>query len=224
MHDHDPISHALELAAKPLYRASGGSAVDQLPPEAGFEFVHGLLDSAGHGRTDTLPINVPSGSYVLPADVVSGLGQGNTIAGAKVLDRVFSGMPWNGSGNPYGAQGGPRGARLADVHKGAGAPTPPTGAPASEATPPASMFGGTTTTTTSGPGGLKRGGQAPAARKRTMVPIIAAGGEYVVHPQYVEQLGDGDIAKGHDYLDKFVKHVRKLTHETLRKLPGPAKD
>lgn len=55
----------------------------------------GLLMSSVAGRTDQLPKNVPVGAYVMPADVVSGLGEGNTLAGAKVLDRMFN-------SNPYG--------------------------------------------------------------------------------------------------------------------------
>jgi hypothetical protein len=50
----------------------------------------GLINSAVPGRTDHIPINVPSGSYVLPADHVSHLGQGNSAAGGKVLDGMFS--------------------------------------------------------------------------------------------------------------------------------------
>lgn len=61
----------------------------------------GLITSAGAGRTDIHPINVPSGSFVLPADIVSGLGEGNTLAGASVMDRMMH-------SNPYGIEGGGR--------------------------------------------------------------------------------------------------------------------
>ena len=45
----------------------------------------------GHtgGREDALPVSVPSGSFVIPSDVVSGLGTGNTLAGVKALERMF---------------------------------------------------------------------------------------------------------------------------------------
>ena len=49
----------------------------------------GPIHSAVAGRTDHLPINVPSGAYVLPADIVSSFGEGNTVAGFKILNRVF---------------------------------------------------------------------------------------------------------------------------------------
>lgn len=49
----------------------------------------GLLHSEGAGRTDILNRSVTAGSYVIPADVVSALGDGNTMAGAKVLDQMM---------------------------------------------------------------------------------------------------------------------------------------
>lgn len=56
------------------------------------------------------------------------------------------------------------------------------------------------------------------------VPIVAAGGEYVVKPQVVYGLGDGDLSKGHRILDQFVIKLRKKHIKTLQKLPGPKKD
>lgn len=41
------------------------------------------------GRADKLPISVPSGAYVVPADVVSALGEGNTLAGSDKLAKMF---------------------------------------------------------------------------------------------------------------------------------------
>ena len=53
------------------------------------------------------------------------------------------------------------------------------------------------------------------------VPIIAAGGEYIVHPDVVKAVGGGDLSKGHRVLDKFVIHTRKQHIKTLRKLKPP---
>jgi hypothetical protein len=53
----------------------------------------GMLGGSGMGRTDSLPIAVPSGSYVLSSDIVSGIGQGNSAAGAKLLDSYFNRGP-----------------------------------------------------------------------------------------------------------------------------------
>jgi hypothetical protein len=41
------------------------------------------------GRADKVPMSVPDGSYVVPADIVSGLGQGNTGAGLKTINKMF---------------------------------------------------------------------------------------------------------------------------------------
>lgn len=49
----------------------------------------GLIHSAVPGRTDQLRIAVPNESHIIPADIVSSLGQGNTMAGAKMLDQMF---------------------------------------------------------------------------------------------------------------------------------------
>lgn len=58
----------------------------------------GPIMSAVPGRTDHLSIKVPAGSYVLPSEHVSSLGQGNTMNGMKVLTQMFG--PSKG---PYGA-------------------------------------------------------------------------------------------------------------------------
>ena len=75
----------------------------------------------------------------------------------------------------------------------------------------------------SGPYGSKiaraRGGRAHDGHA---VPVIVAGGEYVIHPDVVREIGDGDIDTGHKVLDEFVKMHRKKLVKKLRGLPGPA--
>lgn len=54
------------------------------------EKIHvGPIHSPVAGRTDHLPMNVPSGAYVIPADIVSALGEGNTMAGFEILNDMF---------------------------------------------------------------------------------------------------------------------------------------
>ncbi len=60
-------------------------------------FAGGGIVGVTPGRADKVPLDVPPNSHVLPADVVSGLGQGNTAAGVKTLDYMF------GDKGPYGA-------------------------------------------------------------------------------------------------------------------------
>ena len=64
---------------------------------------------------------------------------------------------------------------------------------------------------------LATGGAAP-------VEIVAAGGEYVITPEDVTHIGNGDIDHGHEILDHFVTGYRKKTIDTLKKLPGPKRD
>jgi hypothetical protein len=52
--------------------------------------VHLINSSEVAGRTDRIPMRARTGSFVLPADVVSGLGQGNTNAGAKMWGQMIS--------------------------------------------------------------------------------------------------------------------------------------
>ena len=134
----------------------------------------GPIHSSVAGRTDHLPMHVPSGSYVLPADIVSAAGEGNTMAGFAHAKRVFGGTPRGGGEQPYNHEGGPY--------------------------------------------GMASGGKSDG------VPIVAAGGEYVVHPEHVRAVGGGDIDVGHRVLDEFVKRKRAELVKTLKKLPGPRRD
>ena len=72
---------------------------------------------------------------------------------------------------------------------------------------------------------MSYGAQAPKARGgMAEVPIVAAGGEYVIHPRSVLRIGDGDLDNGHRALDAFVLKMRKQTIKTLKNLPGPKRD
>lgn len=142
----------------------------------------GPIHSSVAGRTDHLPMHVSSGSYVIPADIISAMGEGNSMAGFKVAKSIFAipgpygketgSMPYGGGDMPYG-QPSPRRAE---------------------------------------------GGEVDA------VPIVAAGGEYVISPEEVSRIGGGSIDDGHKILDAFVKKMRKKTIRTLQSLPGPKKD
>jgi len=53
----------------------------------------GPIKSPVPGRTDHIPMTVGSGSFVIPADIVSALGEGNTDAGHEALMRKFKLSP-----------------------------------------------------------------------------------------------------------------------------------
>ena len=79
----------------------------------------------------------------------------------------------------------------------------------------------------SGPYGSQLPGKAvggPASNTGAPVPVVVAGGEYVLAPHEVQWAGDGDITAGHAALDDFVKQYRAKTIKTLEKLPPPRRD
>lgn len=164
--------------------------------------VTGALMGWDGGRTDTLPIHVPSGSYVLPADIVSGLpgAQGNSLAGHNALDKLFKAMPLSPDAAPYGAA----------------QPKLATGRTLPGLVPQHRLM-------THSLEGAAVGGRT-TEKHGDPVPILAAGGEYVIPPEVVQRIGLGDMKRGHSILDKWVMEVRKKHIKTLTKLPKPAKD
>lgn len=133
------IAYSVKRRAK---RAKGGA-------------VHiGPITGSTGGRADKVPMHVPEGSYVVPADVVSGLGEGNTDAGQRAIAKMF-------------------------------------------------------------PSHRARGGA---------VPIMAAHGETIISPEQLKARFGDDLDHAHAIMDEWVKHERAQLIETLRKLPGPAKD
>lgn len=63
----------------------------------------GFLHSPSPGRADKIAAGVRNGSYVIPADVVSGHGQGNSIAGANALYAMFKMGPYGSPAPRIGA-------------------------------------------------------------------------------------------------------------------------
>lgn len=176
------------------HRADGGytktTTVEGTPmPHAG------PIHSHVAGRTDHLPMHVKSGSYVIPADIISAMGEGNTMAGFKNAKISFVGTPYEQSSpEPYGQGAAPY---------EQGSPEPYEQGPAPYgAELPKKAEGGAT----------------------SLVPIIAAGGEYVLTPDEVSSIGKGNLDDGHKILDHFVKEMRRDTIRTLQALPGPKKD
>jgi hypothetical protein len=181
-----PQKQAIAAALSTARKALGGS-LDPSSDKMENPSLHvGPIHSSVAGRTDHLKMNVPSGSYVIPADIISAMGEGNTMAGFKLAEKTFSkpaswmgGGPYGGSMEPYDEPMTPYGMEMP-----------------SKAT-----------------GGASSG-----------VPIVAAGGEYVIHPEDVRHLGNGDMEAGHRHLDAFVKKMRARTIATLQRLPGPKRD
>jgi hypothetical protein len=68
------------VGPQPPY-AHGGSVADGP--------VAGPIVGATGGREDAKPISVKSGAFVIPADIVAGLGEGNTLKGLQVVEQTF---------------------------------------------------------------------------------------------------------------------------------------
>lgn len=86
--------------ASDIFKAFAGypplAAPQQQQPTQGAFNGGVLVDGAGSGRSDNVPatMDVPGdtrlsrGEYVIPADVVSAMGEGSTDAGAEVLNNL----------------------------------------------------------------------------------------------------------------------------------------
>lgn len=162
------VDPAMALASR-VKRVTGGNV-------PGMNVHTGPIVSDVGGRTDKHEIAVPSGSYVVPADLISGLGQGNTNNGMVTLSKAFPKSGPYGSAMPKMKPARRRRAEGGGI--GIGEPT----------------------------------------------PILAAGGEFVISPEDVAALGDGDVDAGHSVLDAWVVQERKKIIDEMRKLPGPARD
>ena len=350
-----------------MFQKQAAAAALRTARATGGKVHKGAIHSSVAGRTDHLPMHVASGSYVIPADIISAMGEGNSMAGFKVAQNIFSrhnrditkGTPYGEKGLPYGVSaphkaggggadsgraanpaptkaapapaaapaapagngrsdrynanqaasavyaqqanqrygdaipanlqtylpggsnaqygqqskpaanasgytnawdminGGGKGAGytgLGDMFNGGGmgasrmGPTTGVAAPAAgqtEGTKPswlnraapligsiiAGPIGGLIGTgfkkNDQGQSGFNRLGDTlnfAAGGATDGVPIVAAGGEYVIPPEDVVHIGGGDLDHGHKVLDAFVKKMRQKTIKTLQSLPGPKRD
>jgi hypothetical protein len=192
----------------------------------------GPIIGAQPGRADTVKMHVPPGAYVMSAEDVAHLGQGNTVAGLDLLQKMFgpsfnmaqnqmasmSGPPLGGSGLPYG--GGP----YKPMHVGKGMPMPEPQRPKVSGFPQFKMGYPPYQGTDMGPGteASAHGGSVPGMGQPG-TPINASAGEFVISPEEVRRRGKGDLQLGHEALDAWVKGLRREHIKTLQKLPGPAK-
>ena len=95
-----PYKQALAIALSTQDRAKGlaagglsGHSMAATMPHDAFH-PSGLFHSDTAGRTDRLPRTVPADSFVMPSDVISSLGQGNTLAGSKIMDGLMHSGPY----------------------------------------------------------------------------------------------------------------------------------
>lgn len=78
------MSKCIERSLRIVRKANGGAVA----PFSGY------IPGTTGGRTDNKPISVAEGSYVVPADILSGLGEGNSHAGwAALQSQLGMGAP-----------------------------------------------------------------------------------------------------------------------------------
>jgi hypothetical protein len=206
----------------PLKRALGGPIPDsELTP------VIGAINTATPGRADAHPTHVPPGSYVMPADIVSMIGEGNTAAGQQMLAKMFLPLQAQSgnqiammrSGAPYGATGAPYGADMPGL-RGRPMPPPRPIQPRVVGLPKYPIYAGPGQ---QGPNFIQaHGGAVPGPPEKLGTPINISGGEFVIPPAEVKRRGRGDINRGHEILDAWMRQLRSQHIQTLKKLPGPA--
>lgn len=98
---------------EPSMKAAGGNvrspmdiayAVRRQNRAEGGEVHAGPILSSVPGRTDNHPMDVEEGAYILPADHISSLGEGNTMAGMEVVNHMIESLgvdpQHRGQGNP----------------------------------------------------------------------------------------------------------------------------
>src|SRR5271170_8068816 len=78
-----------QISPQRIGRDAGGAIPDS--PLSPFS---GPIASIVAGRTDHVPMHVQSGAYVIPADIVSSIGQGNSLNGLAVLRGMFKASPY----------------------------------------------------------------------------------------------------------------------------------
>lgn len=164
----------------------------------------GLLHGSTPGRADSIETTAPPGSHVIPADVIAGLGEGNTMSGARVMQGIIDSGPY---GTPL-----PRGGR------GHSIPRPPT---ESRSMSGELKTGGPVPLYHSTPRDSDNGKPVGKGGGVHETPVDLSDGEFVIHPRDVIRFGDGDKERGHRILDKWIVAQRKKHIKTLKDLPGP---
>ena len=132
------------------------------------------------------------------------LGQGNSLAGAKVMDAILG--------------SGPRGISLPRAGAGRGAPRPPAPMQVAAKGGPLQLF----------PERRAAGG----VKGNQETPVLLSHGEYVVANHHCERLGtlkgvnehpDVRRKRGHKLLDAWVVDQRKKQIAKLKSLPPPVR-
>jgi len=202
------LAIALSKAYGPKKRTAGGSVALALKLGGQASGGHaGPLPGDTPGRADTVSTTVKNGAHIIPADVVSFLGQGNTDNGYLVLEKMFPHSKRRAGGGAVAQM--PR----ISLEPRLIIPKPhllpnmkPMGAPHM------------------GAPNMPHPGKMPLAAGGApgQVPVKLSHGEFSVEPEDVASvMGHGDLENGHEALDKWIVSKRKECISRLRSLPKP---
>jgi len=158
----------------------------------------GALRAPTPGRSDVLAVDTQPGAYVLPADVVAGIGHGNSDAGMATLDKMFKAPSAPSPAAPV----------LPKRHKFI--PRPP-----KRPMPAFAVGGDIDMDGDMMPSDTDLDGEKPTAQ------IAAAGGEYIVPAEKVAELGGGSLERGNAILAALVAKIRGETIRDLSSMPPP---
>lgn len=186
-------------------RAVGGpiGSLDSMATRSAFHSIDhpsGLVHGFGAGRTDTVPMSVAAGSHVIPADVISGLGEGNTLAGAHAMGMAMKTGPGGITlpSGPHRAMGTPKMPSYSAMQGLSSPHLADGGDPSFEGHAIKVAKGGC-------PGGVK---------------CIVAGGEWIMTPDEVRRTGHKG-KKSHEAVDAWIMERRGADVKKLKALPGP---
>jgi hypothetical protein len=162
----------------------------------------GFLHSSVPGRTDKIGLNIRNSSYVIPADTVAHFGQGNSLAGAGALDKLFKQGPYGSSLGRISAGSPAKGINMPSMTKLSYLRPNQQNVRASN--------------------DVRFGHRAEGGPSH--VPVMVSGGEYVCEPSTVLRIGKGNAERGFRILDQLVLNSRKKNIKILQKLRPPRKD
>ena len=216
------LAIALNKAYGPKKRADGGHVTAALKAayqkRANGGHV-GPLTGSTPGRADAIATTVPDGSHIIPADVVSSLGEGNSGAGFEHLKRIF---PHSSQHRAFGGS-----AAMPPIPHETSIPGTPhistphlTGIPHPHITALPHMAGMPHLARATGLGAIPHMTQ-PHMASGGGVPVKLSDGEMAVSPEDVRRIGNGDMDKGHHLIDEWILKTRKESIAKLKRLPGP---
>jgi hypothetical protein len=200
-------------AALSIARRAAGGFTPPSPPYFARQQMQSLDDRPygftvgfGGGRQDKNEVAVGAGSYVIPADIMAGLGDGNSLHGAKVWDTILSSMPW--------------GIQKPQLHGKSGAPNPPHDAYLAQG-----VTGGGQQQNFEDGGEVPEVPIASADGETILSPEdVLRIGQFYSPPRDIEaypESHDRMMRRAHRVLDDWIKQERGRNIKHLKSLAGP---